>query len=159
MPILAVGLKPNDAECADQTEQRADLKLPLPDHGAFLGKNCEREQGAEDDRRANENRVNAGAHVKQSDDLCDLVNDIRQAGNQAERDRADVDLGSATKLNKDKRNDCETGNQVAVKILRPRIVKAIEIKLKERRHRPDDDGREKGGVAFGQLFIALFHRG
>ncbi len=79
--ILTVGLKPNYTESAGQTEQCAELKLPLPNHFAFFRKKHECEHGAEDDRRSNENRVNTGTHVKQGDDLGDLMNDIRQTRN------------------------------------------------------------------------------
>ena len=98
MSILTVGLEPNYAKRADQTEQCAKLKLPLPDDRSFLGKKCEREQGGEDNGRANENRVDARPHIKERDHLRDLMNDVRQTRNQAKADRADVDLWSTPKL-------------------------------------------------------------
>ena len=41
------GLKPDDTESAEQTEQGANLKLPLANDVAFLRKKREREQGSE----------------------------------------------------------------------------------------------------------------
>src|SRR4029077_8709356 len=118
------------------------LKLPLADYVAFLWKEGEREQRAEDERGANENRVDAGPHIKQGDDLCDLMNNVWQTRNQTESDRADIDLRTTTELKQDERNDGQAGDGVAVKILRPRIIEAIQIKLKERRDRPNADGGE-----------------
>jgi Flp pilus assembly protein TadD len=145
--ILPVGLIPNHTERAGQPEKRAGLELPLADHVAFFWKEREREQRAEDDGRANENRVNAGAHIKQSDDLRDLMDDIWQTRNQTERDRADVDLRTTAELKQNDRNDGEAGDGVAIEILRPRIVEAIQVKLKERGQRPNADGSEDGAVS------------
>jgi hypothetical protein len=86
-----------------------------------------------------------------------LVNDIGQAGDQAKADRADVDLGSAPKLEQDERDDGQTGHRVSIKILRPRIVKAIQVKLEQRRQRPDSDGGENGAVSSGELTDSFVH--
>ena len=77
MSILAVGLEPDYAKCADQTEQGADLKLPLANHDALFGKKYQRKKSGEDDGRANEDRVNTWTHVEERHDLCNLVNDVR----------------------------------------------------------------------------------
>ena len=58
---------------------------------AFLGKKREREQCGEDDRRANENRINAGAHVEQSHHLRDLMDDVRQTGDKTQPNGAQVE--------------------------------------------------------------------
>ena len=42
------GLEPDDAESADQTEQGAELKLPLANDVALFRKKCECKQGGED---------------------------------------------------------------------------------------------------------------
>src|SRR5207244_4348530 len=90
------GLKPDDAESAEQAEHGADLKLPLANDVAFLRKKCEREQGSENYGRAIEDRVDAGAHVEERNDLCDLMDDIGNARNEAKAERIDVDLGAST---------------------------------------------------------------
>jgi len=146
------------------------LKLPLTNDVAFFREKCEREQCGEDDRGASENRVHAGAHIKKRHHLRDLMDDIGQAGQEADADSVHVDPGSAAAdAIENERRDGEAGDGVAVKILRPRIVIAIQVILKERRHRPDEDGGEDRGIAFrkaraaakidnGPLGIQLFHR-
>ncbi|PYL56757.1 MAG: hypothetical protein DMF30_08740 [Verrucomicrobia bacterium] len=110
------------------------------------------------------------AHVKKCHHLGNLMDDIGQAGKKADADCVHVDLGSAgADAIENKRGNGEAGHRVAIKILSPRIVIAIQIILKERRHRPDEDGGEDRGVAFGKaraaakidnrpLGIQLFHR-
>ena len=49
----------------------------------------------------------------------------------------------------------ETRERVAVEILRKRIVVAVEVKLEERRRRPDEDGREDRGVTLGVFASGL----
>ena len=146
MSIFAVRLEPDDAEGADQPEERADLKLPLPNYEALFGKKYEGEQRGEDDGGTNENRVNAGSHVKERDDLRDLMNDVRQARNETGGDRTNIDLWTAAELKKDEGNDCETGGGVSVEVLRPGIVEAIEIELEERGNRPNGDGGKDRAV-------------
>jgi len=146
------GLKPDDTESAEQTEQGADLKLPLANDVAFLRKKCEREQGSENYRRAIEDRVNAGAHVEERNDLCDLMDDIGNARDEAKAERVDVDLGaSATHAVEDKWCDGKAGDGVTVEILRERLVVADQVELKERRHRPNGNAGEECGVSSGEL--------
>ena len=47
MPRFPSRLKPNDTECANQSQGSAQLELPLPDDMTFLRKKCEREQRSE----------------------------------------------------------------------------------------------------------------
>ena len=149
------------------------MKLPLTDDAAFFRKKCEREQRSEDDGGAGEDRVNARPHVKKCHHLGNLMDNIGQAGQEAEADSVHVDPGSArADAIEYKRGDGEAGHGVAVKILRPGIVIAIQVILKERWHRPDEDRGEDRGVAFrkagsaakigppqaGSRGIQLFHR-
>ena len=157
MSIFAAGLKPDDAECADQSKKCSDLKPPLSDYEAFFREKYEREESGEDDGRAPEDRVDAGADIKKRDDLGDLVNDIWKTWYQTERDRADVDLGSTAELKKNERNNGEAGDEITVKILRPRIVETIQVILKKGRQRPDDDGGEDCGVSARELARASCH--
>jgi hypothetical protein len=64
----------------------------------------------------------------------------------------DVDLGAAT-THKVENEWCdgETGDGVTVKILRERLVIADQVKLKERRHRPNGNAGEECGVTSGEL--------
>jgi len=128
MSIFTIRLKPDHAECAEQSEQRSELKLPLANDVALLRKKREGEERGENHRRACEDGVDTGTHVKQSDDLSDLVDDVWNAGNQAKSDGADVDPGSPAKLKQDERDDGQAGDGVAIKILRPRIVETVEVK-------------------------------
>src|SRR5205085_7852981 len=139
-------LKPNDTERTNQPEQCAGLKLPLANDRAFLGEKGERKKGGEDDRRTDENRVNTGPDIEQSDNLRDLVNDVGQTRNEAGAQRAKIQLRTAIKLKQGEWNDCEAGDRVTVKFLRPRIVKSIQIKQEKRRHRPNGDGGEHGPI-------------
>jgi hypothetical protein len=60
---------------------------------------------------------------------------------------------------KNERHNGETGDRITIEVLRPRIVETIEIVLKERRHRPDDDGSEKRGIAFRDVAMSILHGG
>ena len=66
---------------------------------------------------------------------------------------------AATDAIENKRCNSETGDQVTVEILGPRIVETVEIKLKERRHRPDDNGGEKRGITFRDVSMSILHDG
>ena len=127
MSILSVRLKPDDAEGAEQSEQRSELKLPLANDVAFLGKKGEREECGKNDRCPSNNGEDARAHIKERDDLSDLVDDIWQTGDQAKTDGADVDLRSAPKLKQNERDNGETGDRVTIEVLRPWIVEAIQV--------------------------------
>src|SRR4029077_10930275 len=116
--ILAVRLKPDNAEHAKQPKQRSDLKLPLANQVAFLGKKGEREQRRKNYRCPREDGVDARPHVKQRDDLSDLVDNIWQTRNRAKPDGAHIDLRPSQKLKQDERDDAGTGHAVTVKILR-----------------------------------------
>jgi tetratricopeptide (TPR) repeat protein len=133
------------------------LKLPLPNHKTFLRKKGEREQGGEDYRRANENRIDTRSHVKQGHYLRDLVNHVRQARDQTGYDRANVDLWAAAELKQDKGNDRETSHGISVEILGPRIVEAIQIELKQRWERPNADGGEEGNVSTRKVAGTFVH--
>ena len=117
MSILPVRLKPDHAESAEQSKEGSKLKLPLANDVTFLRKKGEGEERGENDRRPRDDGVNTRSHVKKRDHLGNLVDDVGQTGNQAEPDRADVDPRFAPKLKQDERDDGETGDGVAVKIL------------------------------------------
>ena len=51
--------------------------------------------------------------------------------------------------------DGETRDGITIEILRPRIVVTIEIKLKERGHRPDGDRGEERGIT--QVSMSILH--
>lgn len=69
-----------------------------------------------------------------------------------------VDPGSAaTHAIENKGCNGETGDRVTVEILGPRIVETVEIKLKERRHRPDDNSGEKRGITFRNVSMSILH--
>src|SRR5439155_20499187 len=68
--------------------------------------------------------------------------------------RGDSDISLAPDSMKHKWRDGAAGDGIAIKILRPGIVVAIQIILKERRHRPDDDRSEDRGVAFREIGAA-----
>ena len=160
MSILAIRLKPDDTECAEQSEQRSELELPLANDVAFLGKKGEGKQCGENHGCAGNDSVDTGSHVKERDGLGYLVDDVRYTGNQAEPDGANIDLSrlrGTAKLKQNERDNCETGDAVAVKILRPGIVETVEIKLKKRGQRPDGHGREDRGVSSGELTRASLH--
>lgn len=151
MSILRAGLKPDYSESSDKAEQRADLELRLPDHVPLFWKKHEREQCGEDHGGARKDRINARAHVKERHHLGDLVNDVWNAWQETNGNRLHVDLRSATTSStQEKRHDCQARDRVAIKILRPDVVIAIEEELKERRERPDDDGGENRGIASGE---------
>ena len=69
-----------------------------------------------------------------------------------------VDPGStAMHAIENKGCDSETGDRVTVEILGPRIVETVEIKLKERRHRPDDNGGKKRGITLRDVSMSILH--
>ena len=61
---------------------------------------------------------------------------------------------AAEKPIKEKWGNGDAGDGIAIKILCPRVVVAIQVILKERRHRPDDDRGEDSGVAFRKIGAA-----
>ena len=132
MPGVSPRLKPKDANGAEQSQQGADLKLPLPKNVALFWKENEREQRGHNHRRTGENGVNAGADVKKGDRLSDLMDDVWDGWDQAEGERAKIEPRSAAPGAKgDKGCDRDAGDAVAVKILRPNIVVTQQIKLEK----------------------------
>src|SRR5437016_14174974 len=93
---LRVSLKPDHAECSDQPQQRAKLKLPLPNDEAFLWEKCQRQQRSENDGSQREYRIHARAHVEKSNHLSDFMDDIRQARQKTKPNRTHVDPRPAT---------------------------------------------------------------
>ena len=80
------------------------------------------------------------------------MDDIGNARNEAKAERMDVDLGSAAAdLKKHEGCNGEAGDAVTVEILRERLVVANEVKLKQRRHRPNGNAGEECGVSSGKL--------
>jgi hypothetical protein len=133
VPGIGPRLKPKDPNCAEQSEQGADLELPLPKDVALFRKENERKQSSHDHGRTGEDGVNAWTDVKKGDRLSDLMDDVWDGRDQAENERAKIEPRSASSPNtkSDEGGDRDTGNAVAVKILRPNIVVAQQIKLEK----------------------------
>jgi len=133
VPGVRPRLKPKHANCTEQSEQGADLELPLANNVALFRKENKRQQSGHDHRRTGEDGVNAWADVKKGDRLSDLMDDVWDCRDQAENERAKIEPRSASSPNakSDEGGDRNTGNAVAVKILRPDIVVAQEVKLEE----------------------------
>lgn len=150
--ILPANLEPDYPKSAGEPEQRADLEPPLANDVAFLWKKNEGKERGEDNRRAPKDGVNARAHVKQSEHLCDLMHDVWDARSETNSNGVPVDLQlTSPEPTQDKRRDCQTGDEIAIKILRPDVIIAIEKELEERRKRPDDDGGKDSRVTFGKI--------
>jgi len=125
-------LKPEDSDGAEQTEESSKLELPLPNDPAFLGKKDQREKRGHDHRRPDENRIHAGAHVVKGEHLGDLMNNVRQGRRQTNAENAEIQSWFvATKPRHGKRQNGNERDRVAVKILRERIVIAVEVKLEK----------------------------
>jgi len=121
------------------------LKLPLPKNVALFRKENERKQSSHDYRRTGEDGVNAWTDVNKGDRLSDLMDDVWDCGDQAENERAKIEPRPASSPNtkSDEGGDRNTGNAVAVKILRPNIIVTQQEKLEKGWQRPNDDGGEK----------------
>lgn len=91
MPGIRSRLKPKDTDCTEQSEQGADLELPLSKNVALFRKENERQQSGHDHRRTGEDGVDAGADVKKSDRLSDLMDDVRGCRDQTENERAKIE--------------------------------------------------------------------
>jgi len=86
------------------------------------------------------------------------MDDVGNARNEAKAEGVDADLGTAaTDAIENERRDRETGDRVTIEILRERLVVTDKIKLKQRRHRPDGDAGEEGGVSSGELPAGALH--
>jgi len=109
------------------------LELPLPKDVALFRKEHERKQSSHDHGRTGEDGVNAWTDVKKGDRLSDLMDDVWDCRDQAEGERPKIESWSATSPNtkSDEGGDRNTGNAVAVKILRPNIVVTQQIKLEK----------------------------
>ena len=142
-----IGLKPENADCAEQSQQRSELKLPLANDPTFIREKDEREERGHNGRRTNENGVNTGAHVMKRKHLSDLVDNIGQSRQQTDAEYIPAEARAVTtKASKGKGQNRETRQRIAVEILGKRIVVAVEVKLEERWRRPDEDGGEDRGV-------------
>ena len=120
----------------------------MPENVPFFRKENEREQSGHDYRRAGENRVNPGTNIKERDRLGDLMDHVRERGDQAEGKRAQIEQGcAAPDAEGDERCDGEAGDAVAVEVLRPNIVVTQQVKLKQRWKRPNDNSGEKGQIS------------
>ena len=77
------------------------------------------------------------------------MDDVWDCRDQAENERAKIEPRSASSPNtkSDEGGDRNTGNAVAVKILRPNIVVTQQIKLEKGWQRPNDDGGEKSQIS------------
>ena len=76
------------------------------------------------------------------------MDDVRDCRDQAESERAKIESRSAASNAKgDEGCDCDAGDAVAVKILRPNIVVTQRIKLEKGWQRPNDDGGEKSQIS------------
>ena len=88
-------MKPKDADRADQTEKGSDLKLPLANDPSLFRKKDQGQQRGDDDRGTDENRVNARAHVEESDGLGDLVDDVWERRDEAREKQAAIEARAA----------------------------------------------------------------
>jgi hypothetical protein len=109
------------------------LELPLSKNVALFRKENKRKQSSHDHGRTGEDGVNAWTDVKKGDRLSDLMDDVWDCRDQAENERAKIEPRSTSSPNakSDEGGDRNTGNAVTVKILRPDIVVAQEVKLEE----------------------------
>ena len=109
------------------------MKLPLPKNVALFRKENERKQSSHDYRRTGEDGVNAWTDVNKGDRLSDLMDDVWDCRDQAENERAKIESRPASSPNtkSDEGGDRNTGNAVAVKILRPNIVVTQQVKLEK----------------------------
>jgi hypothetical protein len=148
VPGIGPRLKPKDPNCAEQSEQGADLELPLSKNVALFRKENERKQSSHDHGRTGEDGVNAWTDVKKGDRLSDLMDDVWDCRDQAENERAKIDSRpTAPNAKGDEGCDCDAGDAVAVKILCPNIVVTQQIKLEKGWQRPNDDGGEKSQIS------------
>ena len=109
------------------------MELPLPKDVALFRKESERKQSSHDHGRTGEDGVNAWTDVKKGDRLSDLMDDVWDGRDQAEGEGPKMESWSATSPNAkcDEGSDRDTGNAVAVKILRPNIVVTQQVKLEK----------------------------
>ena len=83
------------------------------------------------------------------------MNDVRQGRQETNAEDPPVEAWSAAlKSVKGERENGEKRDRVTIKILRERIVISIEVKLKKRWRRPDENSRENGGITLGKIFFA-----
>src|SRR4030095_15878611 len=96
-----------------------------------------------------ENRVNARSHVKEGNNLCDLMDYVRNTGNKAHGYSPPIEQGSTAMSSvNQKRCDGQTGDKIPIKILRPRIVIMIQIVHEQRWRGPNKDRSKDSRVAF-----------
>jgi len=81
------------------------------------------------------------------------MDDVRHCRDEAGEKEAGID-GRARRPRSEKkeRQHCEARDRVSAKILRVRIVETVEIELKQRRSRPNEDGSQDGGVTSNECF-------
>ena len=104
----------------------------MPENVPLFRKENKSEQCGHDYRRTRENRVGAGTDVEKRDRLGDLMDHVRERRDQAQGKRAQVEPGSAAPdVESDERCDGETGDAVAVEVLRPNIVVTQQVKLNQ----------------------------
>ena len=119
---------------------------------ALFGKKREREQRGENHRGARKDRVHTRAHVKKGDYLGDLVDHVRKTGSETYHHRAPIEpRGTALAPVDQQRRNGETSNKISIEILCPRIVITVQVVLKKRRRRPDNDRGEDRGIAFREV--------
>lgn len=151
--MLIVGnciwLKPDYTESAEQPKAGPDLEFPLANDKAFFRKKCQRQERCEDYRRSSENRVDARAYVEKSHHLRDLMNNVWQARQKTKPNCSHVDgLAEAVGTPEHQRRDRDAGHGIAIEILRPRIIKPIQVIHEKGRQRPDKHSTEDRGITF-----------
>lgn len=148
MSGVGARLKPKYADGTKQSQQGADLKLPLAQDVALFRKENEREQRGHNYRRASEDGVNAGTDIKKCNRLSDLMDNVWNRRNQTKDEGAKIEARcGAANAEGDEGRDGNTGNAIAIEILRPNIVIAQQIKLEKGWQRPNDNRSEKCQVA------------
>ena len=154
MSRIPARLKPKDADGAEQSEEGADLELPLLDDPTLFREKNEREESGHDDGGTNEDRVDARSHVIERNHLSDLVNHVRQRRQETDAEDVPVETRSAAlKSIKGEGKNSQKRDRITIKILREGIVESVEIELEKRWCRPDENGRKNGGITLGEIFF------
>src|SRR5215212_8145168 len=136
--MIGVGLEPKHTAGADQPETGAYLELPLANDEAFFRKKRQRQQRGKNDGSASKDGVNAWSYIIQRHHLPYLMNDVRETRQHTKEKQTRRQFRSwFAGAEEQEWHDCQTGHRIPVKILRPGIVVAIQIKLEQRRERPD----------------------
>ena len=94
--------------------------------------------------------------MEEGDGLGDLMDDIWERGDEARQEYAAIESRTVARRTEiHEWQNGEAADRIAVEVLRPRIVEAVEVELKEGWRRPDQHGGEDSGVASHELVASL----